>query len=195
MNKSTKAILLSIASVLVAVGIGLMIYAAVYTSLSNGENKESIETQHSEIEYVYDDEGNIKSEVYYKNDKYNGQTDYYLSKDKKTHYEMVYDKDNKEIGSTVTKYNSLGTIISIQTKELGDVVSLTEYDYYDDLATPKIKTEKTYENGSENAVKTYFSEDGHKTRVMEYKDGELVSDTYYDEKGNVIENGGETIEE
>ena len=194
MKKSTRVFLIVIAAILFAAGIGVLIFADV-SSFAPASDGDTVETRHAETEYIYDDEGNIKSEIYYKNDKYNGQTDYYLSNDKKTHYVIRYDKDNKEIGSTVTKYNSLGTIISIQEKELGEVTSLCEYDYYDDLTTPKIKTEKTYADGVENAVKTYFAEDGHKTRVMEYKDGDLVSDTYYDEKGNVIENGGETVEE
>ena len=194
MKKSTRVSLLIVAAILFAAGIGVLIFAAV-SSFAPDPDGDTVETRHAETEYIYDDEGNIKSEIYYKNDKYNGQTDYYLSSDKKTYYVISYDKDNKEIGSTVTKYNSLGTIVSVQVKEMGDVVSLTEYDYYDDLTTPKIKTEKTYADGVENAVKTYFAEDGNKTRVMEYKDGDLVSDTYYDEKGNVIENGGETVEE
>lgn len=195
MNNKTKTVLLIISAILVATGIALLIYAAVSSSGNGGGDDTAAETQHAEIEYRYDDEGNISSEIYYKNDKYNGQTDYYLSSDKKTYYAIVYDKDSKEIGSTVTKYNSLGTIVSVQVKELGEVVSLTEYDYYDDLTTPKIKVEKTYEDGVENAVKTYFAEDGQKTRVCEYKDGELVSDTNYDENSIINENGGETVEE
>ena len=130
MNNKTKTILLIISAILVATGIALLIYAAVSPSFGNGNgNDTAVETQHAEIEYRYDDEGNISSEIYYKNDKYNGQTDYYLSSDKKTYYAIVYDKDSKEIGSTVTKYNSLGTIVSVQAKELGEIVSLTEYDY------------------------------------------------------------------
>ena len=195
MDKKTKSILLIISAILVATGIALLIYAAVSSAGNGGGDDTAAETQHAEIEYNYDNEGNISSEIYYKNDKYNGQTDYYLSSDKRTYYEIRYDADSKEIGSTVTKYNSLGTIISIQKKELGEITSLTEYDYYDDLTTPKIKVEKTYADGVENAVKTYFAEDGQKTRVCEYIDSELKSDIYYDENGNVIENGGETVED
>ena len=194
MNRSKKTALLIVAAILIVAGLALIAYSVIYL-MGNEGDAGSDAPKHAETEYTYDDEGNITSEKYYKNDVFTGQTDFYTSNDSKTQYAIRYDADLKEIGSTVTKMNSFGTILSVQVKEMGEIVSLTEYSYQDDMVTPKKKVEKTYEDGVEFAVKTYYSENGTKTRVCEFEDGEMTADTYYDEKGNVIENGGETIEE
>ena len=47
----------------------------------------------------------------------------------------------------------------------------------------------------ELAEKTYYAENGKKTRTCKYLNGELTEEIHYDENGVFIENGGETIEE
>ena len=92
-------------------------------------------------------------------------------------------------------FNIVGSISKVTSYKFHLLSEETEYDYYDDLRTPEKKTVKTYVGNDIYAEKTYFSADGKKTRHCKFLNGEIIEDTYYDENGNVIKDGGETIED
>lgn len=197
MNKTVKTVLLIVAVVLIIGGIGAAVYALIPAPEKDGSDKgegvTTTEVIHDDIEYVYNEDGSLKSEIYYKDNKYNGQKDYY--KGEKDEYITVFNADGEEISSSVSKFNGAGSLVSVTTYEGGKIAELSEYDYYDDLRTLAKKTVKTYEGEDELAEKTYYSEAGKKTRTCKYLNGTLTEEIYFDEKGNVIENGGETVEE
>lgn len=195
MNKTTRIVLLAVAALLIIGGIGGIVYC-IFFGGSSSENEKTEGTTaviHDDIERFYDDEGNLKSEVYYKDNVYNGQTDYY--KGQRAYYSTTFDKDNNEIASTVTETNAAGSITKITSYEGGTLVELVEYDYYEDLRTVAKKTVKTYEGEDEHAEKIYFAEAGYKTHVITFLNGNIVTETLYDENGNVTKSGGDNVEE
>ena len=200
MTKSTRTALIVIAAIFIAAGIGGIIFAFCgnfggAASVGDDTTAETTfpEIIHKDVEYTYDDNGNLISQVFYKDNVYNGQIDYYRTENEE--YITEFDKDNKEVSSTVTKHDALGNVSSVTTYKDGKVYETIEYDYHSDFKTPAKKTVKTYEGDRELAEKTYFSEEGKKTQVCKYEDGKLVSETFFDENGNVIEKGGDTVEE
>ena len=196
MKKSTKIILSVIAVLLIAVGVCGIIFALIGNGDKvDAESTEGKETEkiHDSVEYIYDADGNIKSEVYYKDNVYNGQKDYFSTES--SEYVTVFDADHNQIESSVTELNTVGSISKITTYRDGEVYRTVEYDFAYDLRTVAKKTVKTYTDKGEEAEKTYFDENGKQQRYCTFLNGEITSDTYYDENGNVVENGGETVEE
>lgn len=200
MTKSTRNILIVIAALLIAAGIGGMVFALT-AGIGNDAPEVPDETHettrpeiiHEDVEYVYDDDGNLKSEVFYKDNVYNGQRDYYRNEDGE--YITEFDKDKKEIMSSVAKHDALGNISTVTTYKEGKLYETVEYDYHGDFVTPAKKTVKTYEGDRELAEKTYYSEEGKKTQVCKYENGKLVSEVFYDESGKIIDKGGDSVEE
>ena len=194
MNKATKIILLAVSALLIIGGVGAAIYA-IATESKKGYQNDSTETTEAqeEVEYFYDDDGNIKSERYYKNGSYIGQRDYYYTDS--SIYITEFDKNDNEVASSVKEFNIVGSISKITSYKLHLLSEEIEYDYYDDLRTPKKKTVKTYVGNDVYAEKSYFAEGGKKTRQCNFLNGEILEDKYFDESGNVIENGGETSED
>ena len=196
MNKGTKITLLILAAILICAGIGAAIFAIATEShkkQDGGADTGETTALHDDVEYVYDEEGNIKSERYYKNNEYIGQRDYYITDT--AEYVTVFDKDGREIESSVTEFNARASITKITTYKYHLLSEVTEYDYYSDLTTVAKRTVKTYVGDDVYAEKTYFSENAKKTRQCTFLNDEMTEDVYFDENGNVIENGGETSEE
>lgn len=196
MKKKTKLIALIIAAILMIVGIGGAVFALIMESKAPApaEKPENDTTAvvHADIEYVYDDKGELRSEIYYKDNVYNGQKDYYTADD--AAYTTTFDKDQNEIASSKTDFNIVGSISYVTEYENHKLVKTVEYDYDDDLITLLKKTTKIYEGEDELAEKVYYA-NGKKTRICKYKNGTLTEDIFYDENGNTIENGGETVED
>lgn len=200
MTKSVRTVLLAAAALLIVAGIGAMVFALTFDFDADTDKipDETLETTrpeviHEDVEYIYDAEGNLKSEVFYKDNVYNGQRDYY--RDGKDEYITEFDKDHNEIMSSVTNRDALGNISTVTTYKDGKIYETVEYNYYDDFVTPSKKTVKTYEGDCELAEKTYFSEKGVKTRTCYYEDGDLLKEVFYDENGKPVDKGGETVEE
>lgn len=196
MNKTVKLLLLILACVLILGGIGAAVFALITApekESTDNDGATTTEVIHDDIEYIYNEDGTVKSEIYYKDNKYNGQKDYY--KGEKDEYITIYNADGEITESSVSKFNGAGSLTSVTTYKSGKIYESTEYDYYDDLRTLAKKTVKTYEGEDELAEKTYYNENGKKTRTCKYLNGSLTEEIYFDESGNVIENGGETVEE
>lgn len=196
MNKGTKITLLILAALLIAAGIGAAIFAiATESDKAGNADPDSNETTklHDDVEYVYDEKGNIKSERYYKDNEYIGQRDYYTTEN--AEYITVFDKDGREVESSIIEFNARASITKKTTYKFHLLSEVAEYEYYHDLTTVAKRTVKTYVGDDVYAEKTYFSENAKKTRHCTFLNDEMIEDTYFDENGNVIENGGETIEE
>ncbi len=196
MNKTTKAIVLTIAVIFIVAGIGAGIFAVIMGSKdSSGDDVAgpvTTVTLHDDVEYVYDENGELKSELFYKDNVYIGKTDYYTGE--KTRYATSFDADGNETASTSTEFNGAGSVVLITSYENHKLIETVEYDYHYDMRTPAKKTVKTYSGEDEYAEKTYYSEDGKKTRICKYLNGELTEETLYDENGKTIVNGGDTVE-
>lgn len=196
MNKASKITLLTVSALLIIGGIAAAIFA-IATEADKNKNQDDIPAEttvpHEDVEYVYDDDGNIKSERYYNKGVFVGMRDYYYTDN--AIYTTVFDKDNKEIESSVKEFNIVGSISKITTYKYHLLSETVEYDYYDDLRTPEKKTVKTYVGNDIYAEKTYYGENGKITRHCTFLNDNIIDDIYYDEKGNIIENGGETSEE
>lgn len=196
MNKASKITLLAVSALLILGGIAAAVFAiATESKRDTAPSGDSIQTTvpHDSVEIDYNDDGNIKSERYYDNNVYVGKRDYHYSDT--AMYTMDFDRDGKEVASSVTEFNIVGSISKVTSYKFHLLSEETEYDYYDDLRTPEKKTVKTYVGNDIYAEKTYFSADGKKTRHCKFLNGEIIEDTYYDENGNVIKDGGETIED
>ncbi len=198
MNKASKITLLIVSALLIIGGIGAAVFA-IATESDKNKNKDketdSAETTvlHDDVEYVYDDDGNIKSERYYENNVFMGQRDYFRTET--AEYITVFDKDGNEVGGSVTEFNIVGSVSKTTTYKFHLLSETVEYDYYDDLRTPEKKTVKTYVGNDIYAEKTYYGENGKKTRQCTFLNDTTIEDNYFDEKGNIIKNGGETSEE
>ncbi len=197
MNKGTKIALLIISALLIIGGIAAAVIAIVTESDKSDAPDTDAPTEttviHDSVEYFYDDDGNIKSERYYDNNVYMGKRDYFRTET--AEYITVFDKDGNEVGSSVTEFNIVGSISKITTYQFHLLSETVEYDYYDDLRSPEKKTVKTYVGNDIYAEKTYFAENGKKTRYCTFLNDTTLEDNYYDENGNIIKNGGETSEE
>ncbi|MBE6588078.1 MAG: hypothetical protein E7647_06660 [Ruminococcaceae bacterium] len=197
MNKVTKILLLVLAAALIIGGIVAAVLAITNESdkakKPSADGSDTTLAPHDEVEYIYDEKGNVKSEIYYKDNVYIGQRDYFQDGNKE--YITVFDKDRREIESSLLEKNVAGSVIKITTYKYHLLSEIVEYDYYYDLITPEKKTVKTYVGNDVYAEKTYYSENGKKTRQCSFLNDELLEDVYYDEFGKIIENGGETVEE
>ena len=92
-------------------------------AFSKGAPDASDEATHADEEVVYDDDGSVKSRVYYKDGEYDGRTDYY-SKDG-IDYEMRYNSAGEEIASRKTEHNALGSVTVDQKRENGEITDFT----------------------------------------------------------------------
>lgn len=184
MNTKTQKILVAVAAVLILAAIAAVIVLAVGTFSAEGsENGEkSAETLHPAEETFYNSDGSVNRIVYYKDDVYNGQTDYY-SEDNKD-YVIYYDKDKNNVANELTEKNGQGKTVMHKKSENKKTVLLEEYVYADDMVTLKKYTKKTYdENGTENAEKLYYADDGATViQRITYVDGEEKTNESFDEK-------------
>ncbi len=190
MKKSIQIVLI-IAVVLLVAGAGVCAIL-LFSDKPNNTNtpvqtEMPPETQHENIEYQYNEDGQISKIIYYDNDVLQGSTDYVYT----DNYTCIihFDKDNEQIGYEQTNYNALKNPIKYIEKKLGELVMSIEYDYYADQSTLQKKTTKTYKDSTEIAEKEYYDEAGKMTRKCTYEDGNLTSDiTYtYDANGKVAE--------
>lgn len=151
------------------------------------ETEASTETQHGNTEYRYNEDGQISKILYYENDVLQGSTDYVYTDD----YTCIihFDKDNEQTGYEQTDYNALKNPVKYIKKEAGELVTSTEYDYFEDLSTLRKKITKTYKDGIEYAEKEYYDEAGKMTRKCTYEDDSLTGDiTYtYDANGEAVD--------
>lgn len=197
MTKITKIILLVIAVLLIVGGIAAAVFVLVSDNgADNNDDSVADETTvrlHDDVEYIYNENGDVKSEIYYKDDVYIGRKDFFKSG--KYEYVTVLDADSNETYSSITELNLAGSISLVTVYENKELSKTVEYVYYDDMRTLAKKTTKTFDGDDEFAEKIYYSESGVKTRVCRFENGTVTEDTYYDENGKVIENGGETVEE
>ncbi len=195
MKKNTQ-ILLGIAAVLLIAAA--IICIAIFLQKSDiqpelpPETEAPTETQHENIEYRYNEDGQISKIIYYDNDVLQGSTDYVYTDD----YTCIihFDKDNEQTGYEQTDYNALKNPTKYIKKEAGELVASTEYDYFEDLTTLQKKTSKTYKEGVEYAEKEYYDQAGKMTRKCTYQDGVLTSDvTYtYDANGEAVDSAPTT---
>ena len=196
MNKASKITLLTVSAVLIVGGIGAAIYA-IATESDKGKTPQTESTEttilHDDVEIFYNDDGNVKSERYYEDNKFIGQRDYHYTDN--AMYTMEFDKNGKEVGTSVTEFNAAGSISKVTSYKFRVLSEEIEYDYYSDLRTPEKKTAKTYVGNDIYTEKTYFAESGKKTRQCTFLNDDMIEEYYFDENGNVIENGGETSED
>lgn len=194
--KSQKILIIAASVILVlaiaATAVLVMLELGVFEEKNSPGATEG--TVHQPEEIIYDENGNIRSRIFYENNEYNGRIDYY-SKDK-TDYEMTYDRDGNEIASRKTEHNAVGSMTFDQKRINGDIVEIKEYTYYEDMTTVKKIVTKTYDEGSnETAEKLYYSESGSVTRRSEFYNGELTRDVYYDGAGNETDKGAQNTDE
>ena len=196
MNKASKITLLVVSALLILGGITAAIFAIATESKKDkspdADNTETTVAQDS-VDIVYNDDGNVKSERYYENNVFIGQRDYHYTDT--AMYTMEFDRNGNEVASSVTEFNIVGSISKVTSYKFRLLSEETEYDYYDDLRTPEKKTVKSYVGNDVYAEKTYFAENGKKTRNCKFLNDKLIEETYYDENGNIIKDGGETIED
>lgn len=180
--KNTKNIIgIIIAALLIAGGTAGAVYAVV------ADNKEALvvdgsvttEKQHDDVEYVYDENGDLRSEIYYKDNVYDGRKDYYNADGDE--YVTVFDKDDNEIFSSKAEYNAADRLSKVTSYENHALKETVEYTYADDLRTLTKKTVKTYVGEDEYAEKTYYNEEGKAAKVIKYFNGELTEEIVYDE--------------
>ncbi len=206
MKNSTRIILLIIAGLLIVGGITAAILSLVLDKPDSGKAGGNTTTQANAgatspegtalsliqlldsndqnltVEYAYDERGGIVNEKYYYKGVYYGQRWYY-SADKEDH-SMLYDAEGNEIGASKTTYNVAGSIYFIEEYANKKVIKTTEYDYYEDLRTPKKKTVKDNSGDVELAEVTRFDEKGRKTETVKFRDGQEIEKITYDENGN-----------
>lgn len=193
MKKITLIILIGVAVLLIAAAITCAVFLFSDDSASPSvQTEKPMDTIHENVEYKYNEEGQISKILYYDNDVLQGSTDYVYMDD----YTCIvyFDKDNKQTGYEQTNHNSLKNPTKYVKKEGDKLLKSIEYDYYDDLSTLQKKTTKTYTDGIEYAEKEYYNEAGQMTRKCVYEDGELVSDlTYtYNEAGEAVDSAPTT---
>lgn len=189
MSKKSLRILIVAAAVLLVLGIcGI---AAVLLSdnkaSDDGDNTAEPVVTHAPEEYNYNEDGSISSIIYYKDNVYNGRTDYYTDVMKNIDYVMSYDADGNETESERSEHNSNGAVSYYEKIVAGTVVQSVDYDYYSDTTKLKKKTTKEYDSdGTENAEKLYYYENGKVSQRCNYVNGELTSQIFYDEDGNTV---------
>ncbi len=182
MKRSTKVLSLAIAIVLILGGIAGAIFAIIADKTQLSAPTDSAENAvviHEDVEYLYDANGDLKTEVYYKDNVYDGRKDYYNADGDE--YVTVFDKDGNEIFSSKAEYNAAGCLSTMISYENHTLKEEVEYVYGDDLRTLQKKTVKTYKGEDEYAEKTYYNEEGKKARVCKYLNGELTEEIVYDE--------------
>ena len=113
MKKSIRIILI-IAVVLLVAGAGVCANTPVQT-------ETSLETQHENTEYQYNEDGQISKIIYYDNDVLQGSTDYVYTDD----YTCIihFDKNNEQTGYEQTNYNVLKNPTKYIEKKLGELVT------------------------------------------------------------------------
>lgn len=196
MKKSTLIILIVTAALLIAAAITCAIFLLLDDSGQQPEQTaKPTDTLHENVEYRYNEDGQISKIIYYDNDVLQGSTDYVYMED----YTCIvyFDKDNKQTGYEQTNHNALKNPTKYVKKEGDTLLKSIEYDYFDDLATLQKKTTKTYTDGVELAEKEYYNEAGQMTRKCTYEDGSLISDlTYtYNEAGKAVDSAPTTTSE
>ena len=93
--KNTKNLIgIIIASALIAGGIAGSVYALIADNKKEepvADSSVTTEIQHDAVEYIYDENGDLKSEIYYKNNVYDRRKDYFnVDGDE---YFTIFDKD------------------------------------------------------------------------------------------------------
>ena len=183
MKKTTNVIGIAVAAVLILGGIAGAVYALVADRSDAAdeavEGSVTTEIIHDDVEYRYDENGDLKSEIYYKDNVYDGRKDYYNADG--IEYVTVFDKDGNETFSSKAEYNAAGCLSTMVSYENHVLKEDVKYVYGDDLRTLEKKTVKTYEGEDEYAEKTYYNEEGKKARVCKYLNGELTEEIVYDE--------------
>lgn len=184
MNSKNKKILISVAIVMFLLAFLAFAYLAVdyFTTDENDPKKSesSDEYEHDPVEYKYDKLDRLTAEIYYENDVYMGQTTYYY--DGNSTHMMVYDKDDNLIENSLLTVNAFGKPTKQENYINGELSSVYECTYHDDLQTPQIETKIEYENGDELATKSYYRENGFLYLTRELKNGEIINETDYEEE-------------
>lgn len=183
MKSSKNVIGIIVAVLLILFGVGGAVFAVV---ADNGDQTAAVDSsvttapEHDDVEYIYDDKGDLKSEIYYKDNVYDGRKDYYNADGDE--YVTVFDKDDNEIFSSKTQYNGAGRLSTRVSYENHQLCEEVEYVYAEDLRTLQKKTVKTYKGEDELAEKTYYNEEGKAAKVLKYLNGELTEEIVYDEE-------------
>lgn len=193
--KLQRILIIAASLLLIAAVVGLAFYFVSDRDTEKTEEPASTtaaytteEIIHDDEEYRYNEDGTLKSIVYYKDNKFNGQIDYFSDKDRNIDYVMTYGADNKEVCREITEKNSEDSPILYRKKVNDEVVQSIEYDYASDGITLKKKTTKNFaDDGTESAEKLYFYENGKVSQKCEYTDGVLTSEIFYNEEGNTVE--------
>lgn len=182
MKNTKKLIGIIIASALIAGGIAGSVYALIADNKKEepvADSSVTTEIQHDDVEYIYDENGDLKSEIYYKNNVYDGRKDYFnVDGDE---YVTIFDKDRNEIFSSLSEYNAADRLSKVTSYENHALKEIVEYTYAEDLRTLTKKTVKTYVGEDEYAEKTYYNEEGKAAKVLKYLNGELTEEIVYDE--------------
>lgn len=200
MKKSTMILLIIVAVLLIAAAAFCAIFLFIDTSDAPPAADTEVttkETIHDNVEYKYNEDGQVSQILYYENDVLQGSTDYVYMDD----YTCIvyFDGNNQQTGYEQTYHNALKNPTKYIKEEGDTLVESIEYDYYEDLTTLQKKTTKTYVDGVEYAEKEYYDETGKLTRKCTFENGNTISDvTYtYDADGEIVdsaptEEGGET---
>lgn len=201
MKKNTMILLIIVAVLLIAAAVVCAVFLFTDTSdtpPAADTEAPTEETMHEDVEYKYNEDGQVSQILYYENDVLQGSTDYVYMDD----YTCIiyFDGDNQQTGYEQTYHNELKNPTKYIKKEGDTLIESIEYDYYEDLTTLQKKTTKTYVDGVEYAEKEYYDEAGKLTRKCTFEDGNTISDvTYtYDAGGEMVdsapttEEGGET---
>ena len=179
MSSKTQKILIITAVVLIvlaAVGVAFLLIPP-----EKGEGAPA-DTVHPAEETVYNEDGTVNRVVYYENDVYQGQKDFYT--DGQTDYVTYYGADSQPCGLEKTVRNAANKIASYTKKEGDKTVAEDEYIYQEDAETLKKVTKKCYSaDGKESAEKLYYAEDGVTvTERFTYIDGVEQTHETFDEK-------------
>jgi len=141
------------------------------------------------VEYTYNDDGTLKSEKFYKNGAYYGIRDYYYADG--ADHTILFNAAGERIGETMTTYNATNGISEIIEYSYGKLVKSIEYSYYN-TGEPLKKLTKSFKEGESFAEKVYYSLEGKKTELIQYKNDVEVAHYYFDENGNVTKDSGDT---
>lgn len=182
MNTKTQKILIAVAAILILAAVAAVVILAVGSfSGKDGEKEDkTADTVHPAEETFYNSDGSVNRVVFYDNDVYNGQTDYYSDGNKD--YIIYYDKDKNNCANELIEKNEQGKTVLHKKSENKKTVLLEEYVYADDMVTLKKYTKKEYdENGTENAEKLYYADDGVTVvQRITYVDGEEKTNETFD---------------
>lgn len=181
MSTKMQKLLIAAATVLLVLAAASLVLLMTNPFSKDETGKDSpADTVHEPEEYFYNEDGTLNRIVYYENDEYNGQKDFY-SEGKKD-YVIYYDKNGENCANELTVKNDAGKTVSYKKSENGKTLVLEEYDYADDSVTLKKYTKKTYdENGAESAEKLYYADDGITvTERVTFLDGEELTRETFD---------------